>query len=168
MTSNAIKHCSQCRRDLPESEFYVNRSRSNSLSRYCKECTRSDNKKRYHDVLKHDEAYKTRVQDYSQGWHKEFKKRRNEATRLNHRRQREEVIEAYGGRCECCGEARFEFLALDHAFGDGKRHRKEVGTKIARWLKKENYPKDLGIRVLCHNCNASLGYYGYCPHRSGA
>jgi hypothetical protein len=30
------------------------------------------------------------------------------------------------------------------------------------WLKRNNYPT--GFRVLCHNCNLAIGFYGYCPH----
>lgn len=37
------------------------------------------------------------------------------------------------------------------------------GNGFMKWLKRNDWPK--GFRVLCHNCNSSLGYYGYCPHR---
>ncbi len=30
----------------------------------------------------------------------------------------------------------------------------------------EGYPT--GFRVLCHNCNCALAYYGSCPHERGA
>jgi hypothetical protein len=30
------------------------------------------------------------------------------------------------------------------------------------YLIRNNFPE--GYRVLCHNCNQSLGYFGYCPH----
>jgi hypothetical protein len=30
---------------------------------------------------------------------------------------RREALAAYGGCCECCGEQRFEFLAIDHING---------------------------------------------------
>lgn len=79
------------------------------------------------------------------------------------RKVRFEVLDHYGGLCECCGEARKEFLALDHINGDGAEHRRTVkGSKIALWARKNGFPSIL--RVLCHNCNASRGYYGYCPH----
>lgn len=80
---------------------------------------------------------------------------------------RMEVLNAYGGaECVCCGEKRIEFLTIDHIDGGGHQHRKEIGvkagTEFCRWLKKNNYPK--GYRVLCSNCNGSLGRFGYCPH----
>lgn len=73
------------------------------------------------------------------------------------------AITHYGGRCECCGETRFEFLAIDHRNGGGSEHRRrEVKGPIERWLKRHGYPE--GFRVLCHNCNGAIGYYGVCPH----
>lgn len=77
---------------------------------------------------------------------------------------REETLALYGGRCQCCGEVHPEFLAIDHVRGNGATERKELTAE--RFLTKliqfgephEDY------RLLCHNCNSSLGYYGYCPH----
>ena len=87
-------------------------------------------------------------------WHKEFR------TRV-----RKKVISHYGGKCECCGEDRYEFLAIDHIKGNGNKHRKkEKYTELARWLTQNNYPK--GYRVLCHNCNMAIGFHGYCPHQT--
>jgi hypothetical protein len=31
-------------------------------------------------------------------------------------------------------------------------------------LIKNNFPD--GFQVLCHNCNMSIGLYGYCPHQT--
>ena len=79
---------------------------------------------------------------------------------------REEVISYYGGKCQCCGESNYEFLAIDHIKGGGKKHLASLpNPRIATWLRKNNYPK--GFRVLCHNCNSSLGFYKYCPHKNG-
>jgi len=66
--------------------------------------------------------------------------------------------------CACCSETHIEFLAIDHIGGGGNKHRKSENIKnLYRWLKKHNYP--IGFRVLCMNCNFSIGAYGYCPHR---
>ncbi len=83
------------------------------------------------------------------------------------KRLRQEVIDHYGGVCECCGESRIEFLAIDHIKGNGNQHRKEVkgGTPMLKWIKRNNFPD--GLRLLCHNCNMSIGMYGYCPHTAG-
>lgn len=76
-----------------------------------------------------------------------------------------EMITAYGGKCECCGESNPEFLSVDHIYGGGNQHRKIIkgGCNFYYMLKKQGWPKDL-YRLLCYNCNGSYGYYGYCPH----
>lgn len=82
-------------------------------------------------------------------------------------RVRAGVLEAYGGefpRCACCGEERTEFLAVDHINGGGVKHLKEINGNLYLWLRKNNYPR--GFRLLCHNCNFSLGAYGHCPHNN--
>ena len=72
-----------------------------------------------------------------------------------------ETLEAYGGRCFCCGEDRVQFLCLDHKRGGGSKHRREVGN-IYLWAKRNGYPDIL--QVACSNCNSALGLYGWCPH----
>ena len=79
---------------------------------------------------------------------------------------RKQTIQIYGGKCVCCGEDKYEFLAFDHKDGNGNAHRKTIKASselpFLRWLKRNNYPNM--IRLLCHNCNQSRGFYGYCPH----
>lgn len=79
------------------------------------------------------------------------------------RKAREMVIKYYGGVCECCKEKHIQFLAIDHIHGGGRKHRKIVGTNICLWIIKNNFPD--GFRVLCHNCNMSIGFWGICPHK---
>jgi hypothetical protein len=76
-----------------------------------------------------------------------------------------ETIDAYGGKCVCCKEDEIEFLTIDHIFGDGAEERKKygAGSGIYRHLRRNGYPKDRH-RLLCWNCNSSIGVYGYCPH----
>jgi hypothetical protein len=81
------------------------------------------------------------------------------------RRLKRAAFDHYGGSsCACCGETHEEFLCIDHLAGTGAEHRRADPTAntIYRWLKKNDYPE--GFRVLCHNCNMSLGAFGYCPH----
>src|SRR6266702_1525153 len=79
------------------------------------------------------------------------------------RRLKEEFIAAYGGKCSCCGERRFEFLSAEHIYGRHWRHRGRLGPRIYYYLKKLGWPKK-GYTCLCMNCNFSRGRYGYCPH----
>lgn len=89
---------------------------------------------------------------------------RNVRQRLADRACRKRVIAHYGGKCACCDEDEYEFLAIDHIDGGGNEHRKEInrGGKFHRWLEARGYPE--GYRILCHNCNQAIGTYGYCPH----
>jgi hypothetical protein len=90
-----------------------------------------------------------------------------------HRDLKAEMIEAYGGMCECCGETIKTFLTLDHINNDGAEHRKLLGinSKCSNsiWLdlKRKGWPKD-NYRLLCFNCNSGRAKNvegGYiCPH----
>src|SRR5438270_4552950 len=91
-----------------------------------------------------------------------------EHDRAVRQRLRQETIEAYGGKCQCCGESQWEFLSIDHINGGGRRHIINVsgdrgGWQFYRWLKRHDYPKE-EYRLLCYNCNCARGRFGYCPH----
>lgn len=68
-------------------------------------------------------------------------------------------IEAYGNFCKDCGEDRIERLTIDHKNNDGAIQRKKLkcftGVRMYRWLIKNNFPENLGLQVLCFNCNCS-------------
>lgn len=74
---------------------------------------------------------------------------------------------AYGGyECACCGEKEKAFLTIDHVYGGGCKHRKEIGSDIYRWLRKNKYPP--GFQVLCMNCQwGKKNCNGVCPHQKG-
>ena len=99
-----------------------------------------------------------------------YKKNRAAFAEYNRKRAsalKKEAIAAYGGMCACCGESKIEFLCIDHIYGGGNRERKKFGMNVRvfrSWLKKSGYPKDR-YRVLCYNCNSSLGFFKYCPHQ---
>jgi len=94
----------------------------------------------------------------------------NKASAGRHHAIRRRVLEHYSSgnpECACCGESRYEFLCLDHTNGGGNKQRRELGMMQAgqvfhRWIVRNNFPA--GYRVLCHNCNMALGFYGACPH----
>lgn len=78
---------------------------------------------------------------------------------------KKKVFDHYGKTCTCCEESLFEFLVIDHIEGGGNQHRKtlgRMGTAFYKWLENQGFPEE--YRILCHNCNQSLGIYGYCPH----
>jgi hypothetical protein len=107
---------------------------------------------------KDNNKYYNRFKDKILSKHKEYIQK----TRLA-------VLELYGGkppRCACCGETYIEFLAVDHINNDGGEHRKEISRQsIYPWLLRNEYQPDR-FQVLCHNCNLSKAFYGYCPHQN--
>jgi hypothetical protein len=66
-----------------------------------------------------------------------------------------------------CGEDTHEFLALDHIYGSGSEHRRMIGKNAGlptyRWAANNGFPPL--FRVLCHNCNMAMAYFGRCPHQ---
>ena len=89
---------------------------------------------------------------------------RESHTRMR-KRDRGEMVEAYGGRCACprCPETNPAFLTLEHVNGDGKEHRAKVGSHTYADLRKRGWPKD-GYTLLCWNCNAMTRFGRACPH----
>jgi hypothetical protein len=106
-------------------------------------------------------------------YHVEYN-RKNAATinpkkKLYREQNRAEVIAKYGGECECCHEKRIEFLAIDHRNKDGGEERRRLfgrnnSGSYAWYLRLKREPVREDLRVLCHCCNISISFYGYCPH----
>ena len=115
---------------------------------------------------KRSREHRANNREYYRQKAKEYRKRNAKQNKLERDLLRERVLAAYGHECECCGETRKEFLALDHIGGGGKKHRESLGLSGGKgfhaWLERNNFP-DI-IRILCHNCNCALGFYGHCPH----
>jgi len=145
---------------------------------------RSDNDVRKAEKAIYDKARRERLGqewiDHSIRWvrdnrekHRQYcktyrdKNRERESARSRdyHRRLRQEALNAYGGKCACCGESEWPFLAVDHVNGNGNEHRRKVGrgNSFFNWLKKSNWPAD--FQVLCHNCNQAKGMGLICPHK---
>lgn len=78
-----------------------------------------------------------------------------------------QMIEAYGGKCVCCGETGPAFLTIDHIDNDGALDRASgrlTGVNLYRSLKRSGWPKDK-FQLLCMNCNCAKGMFGECPHK---
>ncbi len=65
---------------------------------------------------------------------------------------KKDIYDRYGGQCINCGCHDYKFLTIDHIDNNGAKHRKEIGSDIYNWLKKNNYPKE-NFQILCFNCN---------------
>lgn len=133
----------------PLDEFYNDRTRGDRKCQYCKVCFNARKKQR---EQADPEKYRAR----------------NHAAYL---KTKLEVMQRYGGYCQCCGEPRIEFLTIDHINQNGADHRRELGFdhtctgyNFYIWLRKQDYP-DLGLQVLCANCNTAKGAFGVCPHQ---
>lgn len=157
-----MKTCKTCKIEKPTSDFYLARGKPRA---HCKECTKSHMRGRYHRIYKSDPEYREERRAYGREHYTSNKEKYKETSAKHRLEQRLACIKHYGPNCRCCGESRIEFLGIDHINGGGAKHRREIGSVITRWLVRNNFPD--GFRVLCHNCNMSLGLYGYCPHNNG-
>lgn len=107
--------------------------------RRCRRC-RNDKRLRY-EARKRDERDPV------------FLAKRNELAKASYERLRRQVIAAYGSCCACCGEARYEFLQIDHVHNDGAEHRRQLKNSAAvlRAIRDAGYPPE--YQALCANCN---------------
>jgi hypothetical protein len=66
---------------------------------------------------------------------------------------RQEVIAAFGGKCETCASTLR--LQLHHKNGDGREHRKSLKTpNLYQYLKRTGFPK-AGLVLLCSVCHGN-------------
>ena len=145
-----MKICNTCKQEKPLDEFYADHKRPDGKQYPCKDCQ-----------AKMGKYYRQRNRQMG----------RIPYETKNHRKKKKEVLLHYSSGflvCACCKESYYEFLCIDHIDGGGSKHRKELRENghqsIYRWLINNGFPK--GFRVLCYNCNQSLGLFGYCPHNN--
>jgi hypothetical protein len=147
-----LPHCQLCGERNPDQFVAQNKS-------CCVTC-----RKRYHRayVAKH----KDQLLAYWRKYHHKDRDRRNASRRKNAhlqtRLQKLQVLQAYGGKCECCGETRWALLTIEHKRNDGSQDRR---NNFYKRLIQRGCPKNLGLGVLCYNCNCSKGHFRICPHK---
>lgn len=82
-------------------------------------------------------------------------------------RIKKEVMDLYGGKCECCGETHIAFLTIDHINHDGQELRntgkQTGGGSFYKRLRRQ--PRDPSLQVMCFNCNLARRVTGVCPHK---
>ncbi len=77
---------------------------------------------------------------------------------------RQQILDAYGRECVCCGEDIEEFLQLDHVDDNGSEERRHLnGTSQYHELRRRGFPSE-GYQMLCANCNWAKRL-GQCPHQ---
>jgi hypothetical protein len=93
--------------------------------------------------------------------------------RANYDRYREDMFNALGHTCACCGEPEKVFLSLEHLKQNGNEHRRRVGgNKCSTFsalldARKHGFPKD-EYGVLCMNCQRGTLLPEGCPHKRQA
>ncbi len=100
---------------------------------------------------------------YMQKWRDENKERSAHNQRVLLLGYKTKVVEAYGGKCACCGQKEISFLTVEHINRNGMEHRRVVGN-FYKYLVVNNFPKD-GITILCMNCNWAERNGRHCPHK---
>lgn len=134
-----MRKCSKCLRDnLTNDDFYK------TSGNRCKECMKSYTKN-----------YKKQNLDKYKQWRG-----------VSRDRAKQDMLDAYGHECACCGESEIGFLSLDHIDTNGAKERRDSGRKggyvFYAWLRLNGWPD--GYQVLCYNCNCARYYLGECPH----
>ena len=171
-----LKECKDCKNTYPITLIYWfsrGGKRANELeTARCKECSRIrrrlNNKKNKEYFIKYREAHKVENSKYQKDYFVKNKSKISERNKKYRLSIKIEVLTHYSKgipKCECCDERYLEFLGIDHINGGGKKDRVNYkgGSRFYYYLKKNDYPE--GHRVLCQNCNLSLGVFGYCPHK---
>lgn len=120
-------------------------------------------------------SHKKETVQYQKEYYEKCPEKLKKKSRDRSRKIRNEVVEAYGSTCVCCGETEEMFLTIDHIENDGAADRRRLtgsrtggGTRLYRELKRLGYPKDR-YRLLCFNCNCGRARNGgTCPHKEGS
>lgn len=140
------KFCYTCREHKSLEDFSKGNGKYN-LSNECKICFRDYSKKRrYKNIIKY-----------------------NKGNRERYYQLKLQILEAYGNKCNCCGESNKNTLQLDHIYNDGAkerkgRHKKYINANcrnVYYMLKNLNYPKGRH-QLLCANCNHIKAKLGRC------
>lgn len=74
----------------------------------------------------------------------------------HYQKQREVLLQRYGGRCVRCDESDQNVLELDHINNDGSMHRNQIGSgpqAVFYWAVANNFPDT--IQLLCGNCHVA-------------
>jgi hypothetical protein len=143
------KTCTKCKVEKPIERFGKRKNRPSGLNTHCKDCQAAYMRTRY------------RVTDSYREWLRGYSKKRYYELKA-------QLIEAYGGKCQCCGETEPKFLTIDHINGDGAEQRRNgegSGGPFYYRLRTLGFPKDV-YRLLCYNCNCSRRQFGQCPHET--
>jgi len=140
-----------------------------------KEKLKAQNKENYYKNIEkmraqHKEYYnknKEKIKLHNKVWRINNPEKQLEKSFKTSRKIKLEIINHYSNglnNCACCGENHLEFLTIEHKNHDGKEQRK--GRHYYCWLKKNGFPDNLNLEVLCMNCNWAKRHNRKCPHET--
>ena len=137
--------CIKCQCELTDQNWYPSLRAKNA--KLCKACNlaRSNEWRR-----KHPEASRQYARDYYRN-HPKYNVAWGRQNRID---IRNEMIDAYGGKCASCSITDKRVLDIDHIDNTGGVDRKAGmwGWRLYRWLRKHGYPRE-NYQLLCRNCN---------------
>lgn len=169
-----MKVCTKCHIEKDLSKFYADKSKSDGHKPRCKSCENE-----YARLNRQNPKYIYKFNKYQKEWQKTYRRttkykewRKLAFEKLSKTRQelKKQIVEHYGGKCNCCPVNEICFLSIDHVNNDGyklREHRKRRNYDIRYYRKiiSDNYPKDL--QILCYNCNMAKNHNGgICPHKT--
>lgn len=174
--------CDRCQQRKALDLFGRRTGRGDGRARVCKRCVTdrrnalnaidrsavAKKQREYRTSLTPEKREESRLR--AMEWYEKNSGHAKERARLRRLSLRNEMLNAYGGRCSCCGESEEMFLTLDHVERDGADHRRHFGNTYATWkdLQRRGWPKK-GYTLLCYNCNCGRERNGgVCPHRRPA
>lgn len=149
-----FRWCPKCKMEVSINNFYRNNKRKDGYCYWCKLCSNNSARKasKVYYLKKLIKQGKNNI-------------RNNNSTRFNTLKEyRKFILNKYGHKCNCCGEDKFEFLAIDHVNNDGYKMRKDKisGYNLYLYIEANEFPPE--FQILCYNCNMAKGFYKKCPH----
>lgn len=166
--TNARGRCRECAREGARARYAANPARQQAANRRyrAKDPERTREMSRVYDrKYRAKPGVNEREREYAAKYRADpLIHARNKVYAKRYRAElRQQIIDAYGGSCVCCGSTRERHLALDHVNGNGNQHRREVSSNnltILRLVVQQGYPSD--FQLLCHNCNFEKHVDGRC------
>ncbi len=150
------KKCRGCKKWIPLAGFHQHKATHDKLQYDCRAC--QGEKQRERNLAKPER--RRAINEASR------KRLKPEYWREHNQKLKRSMVDAYGGKCACCGETELAFLTLDHVGGGGHQERKKVGggATLLRRLRDAGWPQN-GYRILCMNCNMATAHGRTCPHQ---
>lgn len=121
--------CTICLDEKEPADFYI---RNGNLRKECKAC-----------IIKRNLINRNKNPDV-------YRAQR----RRRYHEIKQEIFQAYGNRCVCCGDETIKFLSIDHIQGGGNQHRASLPggeRQLFIDIVRAGFPEE--YQLLCHNCN---------------